>query len=159
MRRSTWLLLGAFGLATTWIVLDSIPYTSSGPLPQQMAYSDLMAELPKGTVRDMVVKGRIITGLRKDGVSFSTYTPTEPDKLVELALAAGTRIIARPAETEPNPLLQYLLAWAPWFLWLWAFRSITLRLIDRAAIAQSTRIADLEARLAAQEARPPNHTP
>lgn len=154
MRRSTWLLLGALGLATTWIVLDSLPYTASGPLPQQMAYSDLMAELPKGTVRDMVVKGRTVTGLRKDGVPFSTYTPTEPDKLVDLALASGARIVARPAETEPNPLLHYILAWAPWLLWLWVFHSIALRLIDRATAAQSARIAQLEARLAALEAGP-----
>jgi hypothetical protein len=151
MRRSTWFLLGILGLATSWIVLDNIPYTPSGPLPQHMAYSDLMAELPKGNVRDMVVKGRAITGLRKDGAPFEAYTPTEPDKLVELALASGTRILARPADTEPNPLLHYLLAWAPWLLWLWVFRSIALRLIDRATAAHTARIAQLESRLTALE--------
>lgn len=155
MRRSTWLLLGALALATTWIVLDNIPYAPSRSSAPQMAYSDLMAELDKGTVRVMVVKGRAITGDLKDGRAFMSYSPTEPEKLVELALASGTRIIARPADTDPDPLLHYLLSWAPWLLWLWVFRSIALRLIIRAADSQSARIAQLEARLAALEAKPP----
>ncbi len=154
MRRSTWLLLGALVLATAWIVLDNIPYAPSRPPAPQMAYSDLMADLQKGTVRNMVVKGRAITGDLKDGTAFMAYSPTEPEKLVELALASGTHIIARPADTDPDPLLHDLLSWAPWFLWLWVFRSIALRLIDRAAASQSARIAQLEARLAALEAKP-----
>jgi cell division protease FtsH len=152
MRRSLWLLLIPALLAAWWA-----EEFLSEPAPRQapnLAYSDLMKDLASGNLRDLTLRGRAITGSLSNGRAFQSFTPLEPQALVERALEAGVHVIARPAEEDVNPLLHYILAWAPYFLWLWLLYRVALRLIHRATEAQAARIAQLESRLAAFEAKP-----
>src|SRR5581483_12403562 len=78
----------------------------------QVAYSDFLGEVNSGHVRDVVIQGRTVTGQLSDGRSFQTYTPEDPS-LVKTLTDKGVRVVAKPEESEVNPLLHYLLSWFP----------------------------------------------
>lgn len=148
MRRSHWLLLALLGALTIGAIVLTQPLPRSRGA--QMAYSDLIAEIANGNVRDAVVAGREVWGQLRDGRGLSVYLPVDPDRLVEKLIASGARVIGRPAEDDVNPLLNYVLAWVPYLLWLLAFRYIGVRIVpDRDT---SAKVAALEARLATFEA-------
>ncbi len=88
----------------------------------QIAYSDFISEVNQGHVRDVVIQGRDISGQLSDGRTFDTYTPDDPT-LVHQLTSHGVRVIAKPPETDVNPLLHYLLSWFPMLLLIgvWVF--------------------------------------
>jgi cell division protease FtsH len=88
----------------------------------QVAYSDFIGEVNGGRVRDVVIQGRTVTGALTDGRSFQTYTPEDPS-LVSRLNDKGVRVIAKPEESDVNPLLHYLLSWFPMLLLIgvWVF--------------------------------------
>jgi cell division protease FtsH len=88
----------------------------------QIAYSDFITEVNQGHVRDVVIQGRDISGQLSDGRTFDTYTPDDPT-LVHQLTSHGVRVIAKPPETDVNPLLHYLLSWFPMLLLIgvWVF--------------------------------------
>ena len=88
----------------------------------QVAYSDFVAEVGAGRVRDVVIQGRTVTGQLTDGRNFQTYTPEDPT-LVSRLTDKGVRVVARPEDSDVNPLLHYLLSWFPMLLLIgvWIF--------------------------------------
>ncbi|MDB5316772.1 MAG: ATP-dependent metalloprotease FtsH [Rhodospirillales bacterium] len=98
------------------------PSSGSRATAQQVAYSDFLNEVNAGHVRDVVIQGRIVTGQLSDGRSFSTYTPEDP-ALVTRLTDKGVRVVARPEESDVNPLLHYLMSWFPMLLLIgvWIF--------------------------------------
>ncbi|OJY64799.1 MAG: cell division protein FtsH [Rhodospirillales bacterium 70-18] len=88
----------------------------------QVAYSDFIGEVNNGRVRDVVIQGRTVTGNLTDGRNFQTYTPEDPT-LVSRLTDKGVRVIAKPEDSEVNPLLHYLLSWFPMLLLIgvWVF--------------------------------------
>ncbi|MBV8456163.1 MAG: ATP-dependent zinc metalloprotease FtsH [Acetobacteraceae bacterium] len=88
----------------------------------QIAYSDFITEVNQGHVRDVVIQGRDISGQLSDGRTFDTYTPDDPT-LVHQLTSHGVRVIAKPPDTDVNPLLHYLLSWFPMLLLIgvWVF--------------------------------------
>jgi cell division protease FtsH len=89
---------------------------------QQVAYSDFVNEVNAGHVRDVVIQGRTVTGALADGRSFQTYTPEDP-QLVSRLTEKGVRVVARPEESDVNPLFHYLMSWFPMLLLIgvWIF--------------------------------------
>ena len=89
---------------------------------QQVAYSDFLNEVNAGHVRDVTIQGRIVTGQLSDGRSFQTYTPEDPNLVTRLT-ERGVRVVARPEESDGNPLFQILLSWFPMLLLIgvWIF--------------------------------------
>jgi cell division protease FtsH len=89
---------------------------------QQVAYSDFLNEVNAGHVRDVTIQGRTVTGQLNDGRSFSTFTPEDP-QLVSRLTERGVRVVARPEESEVNPLFQILISWFPMLLLIgvWIF--------------------------------------
>nr|WP_192912528.1 ATP-dependent zinc metalloprotease FtsH [Paracraurococcus ruber] len=89
---------------------------------QQVAYSDFLNEVGAGHVRDVVIQGRTVTGQLSDGRTFQTYTPEDP-ALVGKLTEKGVRVVARPEESDVNPLFHYLLSWFPMLLLIgvWVF--------------------------------------
>ncbi len=89
---------------------------------QQVAYSDFVNEVNAGHVRDVVIQGRTVTGQLSDGRNFQTYTPEDP-QLVSRLTEKGVRVVARPEESEVNPLFHYLMSWFPMLLLIgvWIF--------------------------------------
>ncbi len=88
----------------------------------QVAYSDFITEVNGGRVRDVVIQGRTVSGQLTDGRTFQTYTPEDPT-LVQRLTDKGVRVIAKPEESDVNPLLHYLLSWFPMLLLIgvWVF--------------------------------------
>jgi cell division protease FtsH len=89
---------------------------------QQVAYSDFLNEVNSGHVRDVVIQGRTVSGQLNDGRTFQTYTPEDP-ALVSKLTEKGVRVVARPEESDVNPLFHYLLSWFPMLLLIgvWVF--------------------------------------
>jgi cell division protease FtsH len=88
----------------------------------QVAYSDFITEVNGGRVRDVVIQGHTVSGQLTDGRAFQTYTP-EDQSLVSRLTDKGVRVIAKPEESEVNPLLHYVLSWFPMLLLIgvWVF--------------------------------------
>jgi len=88
----------------------------------QVAYSDFISEVNGGRVRDVVIQGRTVSGQLTDGRTFHTYTPEDPT-LVQRLTDKGVRVIAKPEDSDVNPLLHYLLSWFPMLLLIgvWVF--------------------------------------
>ena len=88
----------------------------------QVAYSDFISEVNAGRVRDVVIQGRTVSGQLTDGRTFQTYTPEDPS-LVKTLTDKSVRVIAKPEDSDVNPLLHYLLSWFPMLLLIgvWVF--------------------------------------
>ncbi len=98
------------------------PSGGSSRAATQVAYSDFLNEVSAGHVRDVTITGRTVTGQLNDGRSFQTYTPEDP-QLVTRLTEKGVRVVARPEESDVNPLFHYLLSWFPMLLLIgvWVF--------------------------------------
>jgi cell division protease FtsH len=98
------------------------PASGPGRASQQVAYSDFLNEVNAGHVRDVTIQGRTVTGQLSDGRSFQTYTPEDP-ALVSRLTEKGVRVVARPEDSDVNPLFHYLLSWFPMLLLIgvWVF--------------------------------------
>ncbi|MFC4165700.1 ATP-dependent zinc metalloprotease FtsH [Teichococcus aestuarii] len=98
------------------------PSSSTRQTGQQVAYSDFLNEVNGGRVRDVTIQGRTLTGQLSDGRTFSTYTPEDP-ALVSRLTDKGVRVVAKPEESDVNPLFHYLLSWFPMLLLIgvWIF--------------------------------------
>jgi cell division protease FtsH len=94
----------------------------SHPNSTQIAYSDFISEVNSGRVRDVVIQGRTVSGQLNDGRTFQTYTPEDP-ALVKTLTDKNVRVIAKPEDSDVNPLLHYLLSWFPMLLLIgvWVF--------------------------------------
>lgn len=98
------------------------PASGPGRATQQVAYSDFLNEVNAGHVRDVTIQGRTVSGQLSDGRSFQTFTPEDPT-LVSRLTERGVRVVARPEESDVNPLFHYLLSWLPMLLLIgvWVF--------------------------------------
>ncbi len=98
------------------------PSTSPRGAAQQVAYSEFLSEVNAGHVRDVLIRGRTVTGQLNDGRSFTTYTPEDPT-LVRNLTDRGVRVVAQAEEGDSNPLLHYLMSWFPMLLLIgvWIF--------------------------------------
>ncbi|GGG45043.1 ATP-dependent zinc metalloprotease FtsH [Caldovatus sediminis] len=88
---------------------------------REVAYSDFLNDVNAGRVREVVIQGRTITGHGADG-TVRAYTPEDPGLVARLT-EKGVRVVARPEESDVNPLFHYLLSWFPMLLLIgvWVF--------------------------------------
>jgi len=88
----------------------------------QMAYSDFIGDVNNGRVKSAVIQGRIVSGQMTDGRTYQTYTPEDPS-MVQRLTDKGVQVMAKPEESDVNPLLHYLLSWFPMLLLIgvWVF--------------------------------------
>ena len=87
---------------------------------QQLAYSDFIGDVNGGRVRSVVIQQHNVTGTLTDGTSFETYLPDDPT-LVSRLTGKGVEVVAKPEESDVNPLLRYLLQWLPMLLLIGAW--------------------------------------
>ena len=85
-------------------------------------FSDFIAEVANGQVREVTIKGNQITGYYTDGRGFSSYAPNDPN-LVERLTKRGVVIKAVPLDDGSPSLLQILISWFPMLLLIgvWIF--------------------------------------
>ncbi len=87
-----------------------------------LAFSDFLASVDGGEVRDVTIKGNNITGHYRDGRNFGTYSPDDPT-LIEKLNNKGVRITAQPSEEGSPTLWGILISWFPMLLLIgvWIF--------------------------------------
>jgi cell division protease FtsH len=88
----------------------------------QVAYSDFIREVDAGQVRDVTIQGRVVSGMLTNGSTFQTFLP-EGNNVVQRLTERGVRVVAKPEESDVNPLFHYLLSWFPMLLLIgvWIF--------------------------------------
>ena len=103
--------------------------------PVLVAFSDFMSEVSKGVFTDVVFRGRIVEGRKRDGQSIETMSPFAQEQtaryVYESSKSAPVRISS---EEEPPSVLDVALSWVPPLLfigvWVW-FIAVMKRSIDR----------------------------
>ncbi len=113
-----WVIIGLLLIA-----LFNLFQNPSGRGPQaNLAFSDFLAEVESGRVRDVTIQGNTIGGHFSDGRSFSTYAPEDPN-LVSKLTEHGVRITAAPVDDSMPSLLGVLVSWFPMLLLIgvWIF--------------------------------------
>ena len=85
-------------------------------------FSDFLAEVQSGQVREVTIQGNSISGVYADGRGFTTYAPDDPN-LVERLTKRGVVIKALPSEDGTPSLFQILISWFPMLLLIgvWIF--------------------------------------
>jgi len=85
-------------------------------------FSDFLAEVDNGQVREVIIKGNDISGTFTDNRGFSTYAPNDPN-LVEKLTKRGVIINAQPTDSNSPSLVQILISWFPMLLLIgvWIF--------------------------------------
>jgi cell division protease FtsH len=113
-----WVIIALLLVVLFNLFQPSVSHTNS----TQIAYSDFITEVNSGRVRDVVIQGRTVSGQLNDGRTFQTYTPEDP-ALVKTLTDKNVRVIAKPEDSDVNPLLHYLLSWFPMLLLIgvWVF--------------------------------------
>jgi cell division protease FtsH len=89
-----------------------------------ITFSQLLAEVDQGKVRDVVIQGNDITGTMNDGKPFQTYAPNDPS-LVQRLYGKGVSISARPQGDNLPWYVSLLVSWLPFIalIGVWVFLS------------------------------------
>jgi len=113
-----WLIVGL--LLVALFNLFQQPSSRSGQVG--IPFSDFLAEVTNGQVREVTIKGNNISGLYTDGRGFATYAPNDPN-LVERLTKRGVVIKAMPTDDGSPSLVQILISWFPMLLLIgvWIF--------------------------------------
>lgn len=111
-----WIIIGLL-LIALFNMFQGSNRQASGPA---LSYSQLLAEVDQGNVRDVTISGNEITGHYSNGRSFKTYAPKDAN-LVDRLNKKGVNITAKPV--EKNPLFSIFVSWFPMLLLIavWIF--------------------------------------
>jgi len=113
-----WLVIGALLVLLFNMFQQSDGRNSKIGIP----FSDFVAEVGNGQVREVMITGKSIEGFYTDGRAFRTYAPDDPN-LVERLTSKGVVIRAKPIEDGSPSLVQILISWFPMLLLIavWIF--------------------------------------
>src|SRR4051812_8230427 len=75
-----------------------------------ISFSQLLTEVDKGNVRDVVIQGPEIHGTFNNGGSFQTYAPSDPT-LVQRLYGKQVQITAKPQQENVPWFVQLLVSW------------------------------------------------
>ncbi len=101
--------------------------SSSRQQVEGTAYSDFIANVDAGNVKDIRIDGSTITGHTRSGELFRTYAPHDPT-LIERLNNTGVRVEVAPPDSGSPSLLNILINWFPMLLliavWIFLFRQM-----------------------------------
>jgi len=112
-----WLVIGVLLIA-----LFNLFQTSSTRSTQSgLAYSELLAEVDRGIVTSVTIKGDQITGTTNDGRTFTTIAP-QGSNVADRLVDKNVRVSVMPEDNNPS-LFSILLSWFPMLLLIgvWIF--------------------------------------
>ncbi|QWG14065.1 ATP-dependent zinc metalloprotease FtsH [Bradyrhizobium sediminis] len=91
---------------------------------QDISFSQLLTEVDKNTVRDVVIQGPEIHGTFTNGSSFQTYAPNDPT-LVKRLYDAKVNVTAKPPGDNVPWFVSLLVSWLPFIalIGVWIFLS------------------------------------
>jgi len=109
-----WMVIGLIVL-----VLFNV-FQASQPSSGKMVFSDFLKRVESGEVKEVLIRGKAVTGKLADGSTFRTFTADYPD-LVKLLRDKGVKIAVEPEDS--NPWYAYVLQWVPMLLFIgvWIF--------------------------------------
>jgi cell division protease FtsH len=113
-----WIIIGLLLVA-----LFNLFQSSSTRAPQaNLPFSELLADVDRGNIADVTIKGNQVSGHYSDGRTFNTYIPPEAD-LVRRLTEKNVRIAAVPDDAGAPSLFSVLLSWFPMLLLIgvWIF--------------------------------------
>jgi cell division protease FtsH len=101
-------------------------FQNPGPrtVSNDITFSQLLADVDQGRVRDVVIQGHDITGTYNDGKPFQTYAPPDPS-LVQRLYGKGVSITAKPPGDNVPWFVSLLVSWLPFLalIGVWIFLS------------------------------------
>ena len=113
-----------------WVIIALLVFAlfnlfqGTTPRTQQMglAYSDFLSSVESGDIRDVSIQGHNITGHFRDGRTFSSYSPDDPE-LISRLTEQGVRVSAMPSDENSPTLWGILISWFPMLLLIgvWVF--------------------------------------
>jgi len=101
------------------IVLFNV-FQASQPSRDKLVFSDFLKRVEQGDVREVLIRGKSVTGKLADGNTFRTFTADYPD-LIKVLKDKGVKIAVEPEDS--NPWYAYVLQWVPMLLFIgvWIF--------------------------------------
>jgi cell division protease FtsH len=101
------------------IVLFNV-FQASQPSRDKLVFSDFLKRVETGEVREVLIRGKAVTGKLADGNTFRTFTADYPD-LIKALKDKGVKIAVEPEDS--NPWYAYVLQWVPMLLFIgvWIF--------------------------------------
>jgi len=101
------------------IVLFNV-FQASQPSRDKLVFSDFLKRVEAGEVREVLIRGKSVTGKLADGNTFRTFTADYPD-LIKALKDKGVKIAVEPEDS--NPWYAYVLQWVPMLLFIgvWIF--------------------------------------
>ena len=113
-----WIIIALLVFALFNLFQNSAP---RGTL-QSVSYSDFIAEVESGEVREVTLKGHTINGVLRDGRTVTAYAPAD-DSLIGRLQKAGVRITAQPEDDGAPTIWSVLISWFPMLLLIgvWIF--------------------------------------
>ena len=110
-----WLLVGL-------IILSLFSLFQSGTTQhEEIDYSEFLARVEDGQVREVEIREKDVTGILQDGKPFETYLPEDPELIGELK-SKNVKIVAKPSD-EKSLWVALLINSLPFllFIGLWIF--------------------------------------
>jgi cell division protease FtsH len=113
-----WVIIALLVFALFNLFQSSAPRGTQQPIP----YSDFLAQVDSGDVREVTVKGHQITGILRDGRQISTYAPDDSGLISKLQ-RSNVRITAQPLDDGTPSIWSVLISWFPMLLLIgvWVF--------------------------------------
>ena len=101
------------------IVLFNV-FQASQPSRDKVVFSDFLKRIEAGEVREVLIRGKSVTGKLADGGTFRTFMADYPD-LIRALKDKGVKIAVEPEDS--NPWYAYVLQWVPMLLFIgvWIF--------------------------------------
>ena len=110
-----------------FLIFNLVQGASNSGARHAIAFSQLLSEVDKGKVRDVVIAGNEVKGHFSDGTPFETYAPSDPS-LVSRLYDKGVNITAEPPNSNSPSLLGILISWFPMLLligvWIFFMRQV-----------------------------------
>ncbi|MEX2318758.1 MAG: ATP-dependent metallopeptidase FtsH/Yme1/Tma family protein, partial [Bauldia sp.] len=113
-----WVIIGLVLIA----LFNLFQNTGTRTVGRDIGYSQFLAEVDEGRIRNVVISGQQIAGTYSDNTTFQTFAPEDPD-LINRLEESGVQIAAKPATEGSQSLIGMLVSWFPMFLILavWIF--------------------------------------
>lgn len=109
-----------FVIALIMVVLFNF-FNTTTTTKEKISYTEFIDNVESGHVKSVTIKSNIVEGEFKDGKSFETVAPDDPE-LVKILRENKVQIYAKPPEHSPW-YLQLLISWLPFLLLIgiWIF--------------------------------------
>ena len=113
-----WLIIGAALMA----LFNIFQTPTTGQPSSKVAYSDFLAQVKSGAVKEVMIEGNNLRGRTREGDFISSYMPDGADVVSSLS-QYDVRIDARPDESNMPGFFSVLVSWFPMLLFIgvWIF--------------------------------------